>query len=631
MSLLERIHGPADVKALTPEELPSLAEEIRREIIETTSANGGHVGPNLGVVELCIALHRVFDTPKDKILMDVSHQGYVHKLLTGRAPRFHTLRQTGGISGFLNREESAHDAYGAGHAGTAFSAAIGMAAARDLKGTDENVIAIVGDAALTCGITMEALNNAAGATKRLILILNDNEWSIAKNVGAVSQYLNNLITNPHYKRFHHDITSLLKKLPGGENILELGARAKSGAKDFLVPSSLFEKFDVRYLGPIDGHDIGLLEQYLTFAKNETEKPILLHVLTTKGKGYSPAVNNPEKFHGASPFEIATGDTKHGGGAEKAPNWQDAMGHALVRFARKDPSVVGITAAMRSGTGLIHLSKELPHQFFDTGIAEEHACVFAAGLAASGMKPVVAIYSTFLQRAYDIIVHDICLQSLPVTFVMDRAGLSANDGATHHGLYDIAYLRHVPRAVVMQPKDEDELSDMMHTALTMGVPTFIRYPRGHAQGVPIKETPVCLPLGKAEVLRAGADVQIWALGPWVFDALKIAEELSAQTGLSFGVVNARFAKPLDADLLLSQADAGTKLFVTMEDHTVVGGFGSAVMESLQQAGAHTPVERLGWPDQFIAHASSNDDARRIYQVTLDDFKKQIAHRLKALQS
>ncbi len=628
MSILERISGPADVKALSPEELPVLADEIRKEIIAVTSHNGGHVGPNLGVVELCIALHRVFDTPKDKILMDVSHQGYVHKLLTGRADRFKTLRSTGGISGFLNREESPHDAYGAGHAGTAFSAAIGMAAARDLKGTDENVVAIVGDAALTCGVTMEGINHAAEATKRVIFILNDNEWSIARNVGAVAQYLNNLITNPHYKRFHHDIASLIKKMPGGENILELGGRAKSGAKDFIVPSSLFEKFGVRYLGPIDGHDIPLLEQYLQFAKEETDQPILLHVLTTKGKGYAPAVNNPEKFHGASPFDIETGNS-----TPPAPgtpeNWQDVMGHALVRFAKKDSSVVGITAAMRAGTGMIHLSKEVPKQFFDVGIAEEHACVFAAGLAASGLKPVVAIYSTFLQRGYDIIQHDICLQNLPVTFVMDRAGLSANDGATHHGLYDIAYLRHIPRAVVMQPKDEDELADMMHTALTMGVPSFIRYPRGAAQGAAVKAEPACLPLGKAEVLREGADVVIWALGPWVFEALQIAEELSKETGLSIGVVNARFAKPLDRELLISQTEGGAKLVVTMEDHTIVGGFGSAVMEALQEAGISTPVERLGWPDQFVTHASTVEDVRAIYNVSETDFKKQILARVKAL--
>jgi len=352
------------------------------------------------------------------------------------------------------------------------------------------------------------------------------------------------------------------------------------------------------------------------------------VLTTKGKGYPPAVNNPEKFHGASPFDIETGNNK----LEKPgapPNWQDAMGKTLVNFARKDASIIGITAAMRAGTGMIHISKELPKQFYDVGIAEEHACVFAAGLAAGGMKPVVAIYSTFLQRSYDIILHDICLQGLPVTFVMDRAGLSANDGATHHGIYDIAYLRHIPGAVIMQPKDEDELADMMHTALVMGTPSFIRYPRGPAEGKCVKEHPALLPLGKAEVLREGKDVQVWALGHYVFEALETAEKIAAETGMSVGVVNARFAKPLDAELLITQAENGARLFVTMEDHTIVGGFGSAVMETLSQAGLSTPVERLGWPDRFVTHATSVMDARKLYAITPEDFKKRIAARLASL--
>jgi 1-deoxy-D-xylulose-5-phosphate synthase len=606
MALLERIHGPADVKKLSDAELAELATEIRQEIIEVTSRNGGHIGPNLGVVELTLALHRVFESPRDRIVMDVAHQGYVHKLLTGRAgPRFKKIRQGGGLSGFLMREESEHDCYGAGHAGTALSAALGMAAARDQRGSHEHVIALLGDAALTCGITMEALNNVATSTKRLIVVLNDNEWSIAKNVGAIASYLNELITNPAYNRFHHNLESFLQKIPGGAEIRALGSRAKKEAKDFIVPSSLFEKFDLRYLGPVDGHNLKLLIQYLEFCKN-SDQPVLLHVLTVKGKGYDVALKNPEKFHGTSPFDIATGQSapaKPG----TAPNWQDVLGQLLVRHAKADKRVLGITAAMPSGTGLTHLAKEVPGQFYDVGIAEEHAVLFAAGLATMGQRPVCAIYSTFLQRAYDPIIHDVALQNLPVVFCMDRAGLSPNDGPTHHGLFDIAYLRTVPRAVVMQPKDEDELADMLHTSLQHQGPSFIRYPRGPAAGVRIKDTPALLPLGQAEVLREGRDLVIWALGPMLQDAARLADQLTAEHGLSVGIVNARFIKPLDTELLYQHARA-VRLLVTMEDHVLMGGFGSAVLEALNLAGLNTPVERIGWPDQFVGHGSSAAELR-----------------------
>jgi 1-deoxy-D-xylulose-5-phosphate synthase len=627
MALLERIKGPADVKALTTAELAVLAEEIRREIIEVTSQNGGHIGPNLGVVELTIALHRVFSTPKDRFVMDVAHQGYVHKLLTGRAgPRFKKIRQGGGLSGFLMREESEHDCYGAGHAGTALSAALGMAAARDLNGTDEHVVALIGDAALTCGITMEALNNVATSTKRLTVVLNDNEWSIAKNVGAIATYLNELITNPGYNRFHQNIEGLLKKIPGGESLRELGSRAKKEAKDFIVPSSLFEKFNLRYLGPIDGHNLPLLMQYLEFCKN-SDHPVLLHVLTTKGKGYDVALKNPEKFHGSSPFDIATGlgaPSKPG----TPPNWQDVFGKALASFAKADPKVVGITAAMPAGTSLSHLAKEVPKQFFDVGIAEEHAVLFAAGLATSGIHPVCAIYSTFLQRAYDPIIHDVALQNLPVAFCMDRAGLSPNDGPTHHGLFDISYLRTVPRAVIMQPKDEDELVDMLHTAIEHQGPAFIRYPRGPAIGVKIKDKPVTLPIGQAEVLREGRDIIIWALGPMLQDAAKLADKLAAEHGVSVGIVNARFAKPLDVELLREQART-VKLIVTMEDHVIMGGFGSGVLEALNEAGLSTPVERIGWPDNFVAHGSSAAELRAQNGLSPQEIEDKVLRRWKAI--
>ncbi len=600
MSLLARIQSPVDVKKLTPEELPQLAQEIRERVIQTTAKNGGHVGPNLGVVELTIGLHRVFSTPKDRFCFDVAHQGYIHKLLTDRNDeRFDHIRQSEGISGFLSRAESEHDAFGAGHAGTALSAALGMAAARDQRGSDEHVVALCGDAAFTCGITMEALNNVASTTKRLIIILNDNKWSIAKNVGALSRYFNELITTPAYNRLNDDIERFLQKMPGGESIIKLGAKWKQETKDFFVSSSIFEQYGIRYIGPINGHDQKQVEHYLEFAKN-AEQPVILHVLTEKGRGYDVAIKNPERFHGASPFDIETGK-----GAPSAPGtppkYQDVMGETLVKLARKDKNVVGITAAMPAGTGLNILEDALPEQFFDVGIAEEHAVLFAAGMATSGYHPVCAIYSTFLQRAYDQIIHDVALQNLPVLFCMDRAGLSPNDGATHHGLFDLAYLRCVPGIVVMAPSDEDELADMMATGLACQNAAFIRYPRGNAIGTPIKDMPEIIEIGKAKRLQSGSDIDIWAIGSMVADAEKLAAHLS-EHGINAGVINARFVKPLDTELLAESARS-TRLIVTMEDHVIIGGLGTAVMEALQATDQHCPVERIGWPDAFIDHGSS----------------------------
>lgn len=621
--LLPAIHGPSDLKALAPEQLPTLAQEIREEIIAVTSASGGHVGPNLGVVELTIALHRVFNTPDDQFVFDVAHQGYVHKLLTGRnGDFFRKLRQTGGASGFLYRSESEHDAFGAGHAGTALSAALGMATARDLHGSNEHVVAVCGDAAFTCGITLEALNNVVSSTKRLIVILNDNEWSIARNVGAIAKYLNRLSTNPTYNKVHHDLEKFFTSLPGGNDMHRVYMKWKRETKDFFVESSLFEKFGLRYLGPVDGHNVDELIKNLEFAKN-CDTPILLHVLTKKGKGLQAAIDHPEKFHGASPYDPATGESKKSS-AVSAPNYQDVFGHALVRFAREDQNIVGITGAMPSGTGLCHLADALPKQFFDVGIAEEHAVLFAAGLATKGIRPVVGIYSTFLQRAYDQIIHDVCLQNLPVTFCMDRAGLSANDGPTHHGLFDISYLRCVPHAVVMQPKDEDELVDMLHTSLVHNGPAFIRYPRGAGTGVKIKDQPAQLPIGQAEVLREGSNIMIWALGPMVEEALALADRLAAEQNLSVGVVNARFAKPLDRALLLSHA-ACIPLIVTMEDHVVTGGFGSAVIETLQEADCNTAVERIGWPDKFVEHGSSVAILRESYGLSPEGIYQRVVTR------
>jgi 1-deoxy-D-xylulose-5-phosphate synthase len=622
-NLLARIQSPADLKALPPDQLPVLAQEIRDEIIAVTSTSGGHVGPNLGVVELTIALHRVFNTPEDQFVFDVAHQGYVHKLLTGRnGGFFRHLRQTGGASGFLYRAESPHDSFGAGHAGTALSAALGMATARDLRGTGEHVVALCGDAAFTCGITLEALNNVVASTKRLIVILNDNEWSIARNVGAMAKYLNRLSTNATYNKVHHDLEKFFTSLPGGQDMHRMWVKWKRETKDFFVESSLFEKFGLRYIGPIDGHNLDELVKNLEFAKN-CDTPVLLHVLTKKGKGLPAAMAHPEKFHGASPYDPVTGESKKSS-AGSPPTYQDVFGKALVRFAQADNRIVGITGAMPSGTGLSHLASALPRQFFDVGIAEEHAVLFAAGLATKGIKPVVAIYSTFLQRAYDQIIHDVCLQNLPVTFCMDRAGLSANDGPTHHGLFDLSYLRCVPHAVVMQPKDEDELVDMLHTGIQHDGPAFIRYPRGPGNGVKLKPTPALLPLGQAEVLREGSNIMIWALGPMIADALQIAARLEAEENLSVGVVNARFIKPLDRALLLSHA-ACIPLLVTMEDHVLSGGFGSAVLEALQEGDCPVAVERIGWPDRFVEHGSSVEILRAAHDLGPDRMYRQILDR------
>lgn len=628
-AILPRIGSPADIKDLSAAELVAVAEEIRQRIIGVTSVNGGHIGPNLGVVELTLALHRVFDTPADRFVFDVSHQGYVHKLLTGRNDdRFDRIRKSGGYSGFLNRGESPHDCYGAGHAGTALSAALGMAAARDRRGGKEHVVAVCGDAAFTCGITLEALNNITDSTKRLVVILNDNEWSIDRNVGAISRYFNELITTPFYNRINEDLESFLHRVPGGESLIRLGSKWKRETKDFFTSSSIFENFGLRYIGPIDGHDVGELEQYLRFARNSPE-PLVLHVITKKGKGSDVALAQPEKFHGASPFDPKTGSSKPGKPGSP-PKYQDVFGNAVVAHCRRDPKVVGITAAMPGGTGLNLLRDSLPEQYFDVGIAEEHAVLFAAGMATNGMKPVCAIYSTFLQRALDPVIHDVCLQNLPVLFCMDRAGLSPNDGATHHGMFDIAYLRGIPRTVIMQPSNEDELVDMIATGIDHPGPAFIRYPRGAAAGVPLKEAPRPVPIGKAAVVRKGSDVQIWALGPMVSEAEALASRVAEVSGLSVGVVNARFAKPIDSDLLRSQA-AGCRLVVTLEDHVRTGGFGSAVLEDLADAGVPVPVERIGWPDRFVDHGDSDAKLRADHGLDPNSLFERVLARLERVEA
>ncbi len=618
--ILKNIKGPADLKALDDAQIQSLCQEIRTRIIDATSKNGGHVGPNLGVVELTVALHIAFDTPADSFFWDVSHQGYVHKLLTGRNDeRFEKIRQSDGLSGFLSREESKHDAFGAGHAGTALSSALGRCVARDLNGSEDHVVAVAGDAAFTCGITLEALNNIASSTKRFILILNDNEWSIAKNVGAFSKYFNELITNPAYTRLHKDAESFLTQVPGGPSLMKFLSKAKRDTKELIAPSSIFEKLGIRYLGPIDGHDVQSLVRFFEFAKT-SEEPIVLHLLTQKGKGFPVALEEPEKWHGSGPFDKKTGKGKPSS-PTAPPKFQDVFGECLSNLAAENPKIVGITAAMPSGTGMDALHKNIPERFFDVGIAEEHAVLLAAGMATGGMLPVCAIYSTFLQRAYDPIIHDVCLQNLPVTFCLDRAGLSPNDGPTHHGLFDISYLRCVPNGIIMQPKDEDELQDMMVTGIESGSPAFIRYPRGEGIGVELKSKPIPLQVGKAEVLREGKICSIWAIGDFVQSALQIADHLKEKSGVEITVVNARFIKPLDTDTLLEHADSHQSI-ITLEDNVLMGGFGSSILEIFEKNNIMIPVKRFGWPDRFIEHGNSVNQLRSKVGLDQESLTKSI---------
>jgi 1-deoxy-D-xylulose-5-phosphate synthase len=612
-TLLETIHSPADLKRLNFAQMAELAEEIREFLIQTLSKTGGHLGPNLGVVELTLALHMVFDTPQDKILFDVSHQSYIHKILTGRLDRFETIRQPGGLNGFMLRTESEHDAYGAGHAGTALSAALGMAVARDLAGGSEHVIAVAGDAAFTNGITFEAMNNIAAQTKRMIVVLNDNEWSIDRNVGAIARYFHKIVTNEHYQNLHASAKRIVEKI-GGKTAVTLARRAEEAAKSMLWPSILFEEFGLEYFGPIDGHNLPLLVESFKFLKS-ANRPVLLHVLTQKGRGFQPALDKQKKFHGLGPYDPETGHTEPAG----RPSYSEVFANTLAALAREDERIVAITAAMPSGTGLDLFRPQFPKRYFDVGIAEEHAVVFAAGMATRGFRPVCAIYSTFLQRGFDPIVHDVCLQKLPVLFCMDRAGLSGDDGPTHHGLFDISYLRGIPEIVLMAPKDEDELADMMKTAFELPGPSAIRYPRGAVVGVARKAAAQAIPLGKAEVLQDGSDVAILGLGTMMPLARELAARLENE-GYSAAVVNPRFVKPLDLEML-EKYSKRVAAFVTFEDHAKMGGFGSAVIEALQEMGSVVPVVRIGWPDQFIEHGKV-DDLRAKYGVTVDEAQAQV---------
>jgi len=593
-SILDGITEPRQLKALSLWELEALASELRARIIETCAANGGHLAPSLGVVELTIALHRVFDSPLDKIVWDVGHQAYAHKLLTGRNESFGTLRTMGGISGFPKRAESRHDCFDVGHSSTSISAALGMAVARDLKGRRNKVLAVIGDGSMTGGIAFEALNHAGELNKDLVVILNDNEMSISENVGALSNLLSRTITSEFVHRSKKELEAFLESLPMfGKSVLKIAKRAEESLKVLFTPGMLFEAFGFEYIGPIDGHDIPKLLETLENVKR-FDDAVLIHVLTKKGKGYPAAEANPSLFHGVGPFDAVTGKVHKGKGG--AASYTGVFGETIKRLAHENEKIVAVTAAMPDGTGLTPFAREFPERFYDVGIAEQHAVTFAAGLAAEGFRPVVALYSSFLQRGFDQICHDVCLQDLPVLFAIDRAGVVGSDGPTHHGVFDLSYLRQLPGLAVMAPKDENELQHMLVTALSLDGPSAVRYPRGNGLGVPMDQLLAPLPLGKGELLREGKDGAIVAVGTMVQPALQAAAALALE-GIELSVMNARFVKPLDREMILDLALS--RFLVTLEENVLQGGFGTAVLELLEESEVTgVRVLRLGFPDAFI---------------------------------
>jgi len=598
--LLDQIESPADLKKLPVESLPQLAQEIREKIIDTVSQNGGHLSSNLGVVELTIAIYYVFNPPEDKIIWDVGHQCYTHKLLTGRHTQFHTLRQFGGISGFPSRAESAYDLFDVGHSGTSISTALGLAEAQKHKEKGGNVIVVIGDGSINTGLAFEGLNQTGDLEGKLIVILNDNEMSISPNVGALSAYLSRIITGKAYNRLHTELINFLKTIPSiGPTLVRTVKQAEESFKGLIVPGLLFEELGFKYVGPISGHNFRPLIENLKNIKELPKRPILLHVLTTKGKGYPPAEKDPENFHGVGPFDKKTGKVYKNHHQRKT--YTEVFSETLNELALNNDRIIAITAGMITGTGLSEFKKLFPDRFYDVGIAEEHAVTFAAGLAAGGLRPIVAIYSTFLQRAYDQILHDVCLPGYPVIFAIDRAGIVGEDGYTHQGLFDLSYLRHLPNLVIMAPKDENELRHMLYTALTLTVPVAIRYPRGKTEGVEIEKTMRTLPLGRAEVLCPGSDLAIFALGNTVYPSLAAATQLKKE-GVSATVVNSRFVKPLDQELIRSLAQK-TRSLLTVEENVLAGGFGSALLEALEQNNSSgIKVKRIGIPDCFVEHGS-----------------------------
>jgi len=592
--ILDKISDPGQLRGLSLRELELLASELRGRIIETCAANGGHLAPSLGVVELTIALHRVFDSPADKIVWDVGHQAYAHKLLTGRNSAFGTLRTLGGLSGFPKRAESPHDCFDVGHSSTSISAALGLAVARDLKGARNKVLAVIGDGSMTGGIAFEGLNHAGELNKDLVVILNDNEMSISENVGALSNLLSRTITSEFVHKAKKELEAFLEAMPMfGRSALQVAKRAEESLKGLFTPGMLFEAFGFEYIGPIDGHNIPLLLETLENVKR-FDDAVLIHVLTKKGKGYPAAEANPSLFHGVGPFDAQTGKVLKGKGG--GASYTGIFGQTVQRLARENDKIVAVTAAMPDGTGLTPFAKEFPERFFDVGIAEQHAVTFAAGLAAEGFRPVVALYSSFLQRGFDQLCHDVCLQNLPVLFAIDRAGVVGSDGPTHHGVFDLCYLRQLPGLTVMAPKDENELQHMLVTALALDGPSAVRYPRGTGLGVPIDQILAPLPVGKGELLREGRDGALIAIGTMVQPALEAAAALALE-GVELAVMNARFVKPLDRERIL--ALAGTGMLFTLEENALQGGFGTAVLELLEESEVSgVSVTRLGFPDSFI---------------------------------
>jgi 1-deoxy-D-xylulose-5-phosphate synthase len=610
--LLDTIHTPEDLRKLSPAELPALAEEVREEILSVVSEVGGHLASTLGAVELTLALHYAFDTPRDRIVWDTGHQGYAHKLICGRRERLSTIRQLGGLSGFLSREESEYDIFGAGHAGTSVSAALGMVAAKSLSGANHKVVSVISDGGLSAGLTFEGLNQAGHLGKDLIVVLNDNEIFIDPRVGAFSSFLSKQLTTDVAVRLQHNLGHLMRTLPKvGENLYHVARKLKESFLGLVTPGFLFEALGFQYVGPIDGYDMAEMIQTFHNVK-KIDHPTLIHVITRKGKGYKPAEQDPIKYHSVTPFHVLTGKAKKEKGT--IPSYTDVFAEALIRLAKENPKVVGITAAMGSGTGIDKFSRALPDRSYDVGIAEQHAVTFAAGMATEGWVPVVAIYSTFLQRGYDEILHDVCLQNLHVVLALDRGGLVGADGPTHHGVFDFAYLRPIPNMVVMAPKDENELRRMLKTAIDHDGPIALRYPRGEGWGVEMEKEIRPLEIGKGELLRDGKDIAIIAIGNTVVPALKAAQDL-APLGIDAAVVNARFVKPLDSELLLDVLERIPRA-ITVEDNVVQGGFGSAVAELLADEGmTGVSLRRLGVPDRFIPHGTQ-DELRKICGIDKD---------------
>ena len=598
-TLLSNIESPSDLKKLEKNQLNQLADELREQIVATVSTNGGHLGSSLGVVELTIALHRVFDSPTDNIVWDVGHQAYAHKLLTGRRDQFETLRQLDGISGFPKPTESEHDCFGVGHSSTSISAALGMAAGRDIQSGDNKVVAVIGDGSLTAGMAFEALNHAGDLKQKLVVILNDNDMSISSNVGALSSFMSRKMTSDTFIRFKKETETILNYVPGiGRDLVNLAKRAEESLKSFMTPGMLFEGFGFDYFGPIDGHNIDEMTETLHNVA-QIKGPVLLHILTKKGKGYGPAEKNQPKFHGVGPFNSETGEMNVSQPAG-ADSYTKVFGETLIALAEEDERIVAITAAMAEGTGLKGFSEAFPERFFDVGIAEQHAVTFAAGLACQGLHPIVTIYSTFMQRAYDQVVHDVCLQNLPVTFALDRGGLVGADGPTHHGVFDLSFLRHIPNLTFAVPRNELELQRIMKTATLFEGPFAYRYPRGQGVGLTLPEEIDPVEIGRGELLRDGTDGLIIAVGDLVNQAMLAATQL-AELGIDISVIDARFVKPLDSELILSQAEK-FPFVITAEENSLQGGFGAAVLELLSDAGLSIPVLRIGIPDHFVGQGT-----------------------------